>query len=70
VPGSTFANMTISPVQQANEVLADVFVHLNAGDIINLANTSTAPIQLTAPTLGTNAQTNSAYLKIILLKAD
>ena len=70
VPGSTFSNMTISPVQQANEIVSDVFVHFNAGDVITLANTSTAAIQLTAPTLGTNAQTNSAYLKIVLLKAD
>jgi hypothetical protein len=70
VPGSTFSNMTLSPVQQANMIVADVFVHFNVGDVISLANTSSAAIQLTAPTLGTNAQTNSAYLKIVLLKAD
>lgn len=70
VPGSTFANMTLSPEQKSNEVVADVFVHFNAGDYIELANTSTSLINLTAPVLGSNAQTNSAYLKLILLKAD
>lgn len=34
-----------------------------------LANTSTAPVLLSAPSLGINAQTNSAYLKIQLLRA-
>lgn len=72
VPGSTFANMTLSPEQKANEIIADVFVHLNVGDILTLANTSQAPIQLSAPgaSLGSNAQANSAYMKLILLKAD
>lgn len=70
VPASTFANMTLSPEQKANEIVADVFVHCNVGDVIELANTSTATIELSAPTLGTNAATNSAYMKIILLQAD
>jgi len=70
VPGSTFANMTLSPEQKSNEITADVFVHLDKGDYLELANTSNAAIQLTAPLLGTNAQTNSAYMKLILLKAD
>lgn len=72
VPGSTFANMTLSPEQKANEIIADVFVHLNAGDVLTLANTSQASIQLSAPglSLGSYAQANSAYMKIILLKAD
>ncbi|HWY98122.1 MAG TPA: hypothetical protein VNY36_03455 [Bacteroidia bacterium] len=70
VPGSTFANMTLSPSQQANEIVADVFVHFTAGDVLQLANTSVNAVTLTAPTLGTNAQTNSAYLKMVLLKAD
>lgn len=70
VPGSTFANMTLSPEQKANEIVADVFVHLLAGDYVELANTSNAAIQLNAPSLGTNAQTNSCYMKLILLKAD
>lgn len=70
VPGSTFANMTLSPEQKANEIVADVFVHCNIGDVLELANTSTSPVSLTAPSLGTNAQTNSAYLKITMLKAD
>lgn len=70
VPGSTFANMTLSPEQKANEIVADVFVHFDKGDVIELANTSTAAILLTSPSLGTNATPNSAYMKIILLKAD
>lgn len=70
IPGSTFANMTLSPEQKANEIVADVFVHFLAGDTLELANTSVSTVVLTAPSLGTNAQTNSAYLKIILLKED
>jgi hypothetical protein len=70
VPGSTFANMTLSPEQKANEIVADVFVHFDKGDYLELANTSNAAIQLTAPSLGTNAQTNSAYMKLVLLQAD
>lgn len=70
VPGSTFANQTISPEQKANEIVADVFVHLNAGDYVQLANTSSTSVEMAAPTLGTNATANSAYLKIVLLKAD
>jgi hypothetical protein len=70
VPGSTFANMTLSPEQKANEIVADVFVHCLVGDVIELANTSTAQIALTSPTLGTNATPNSAYMKLQLLKAD
>ena len=70
VPGSTFANMTLSPEQKANEIVADVFVHCLAGDVLELANTSSAEVVLQAPTLGTFAQTNSAYFKIVLLKAD
>lgn len=70
VPGSTFANMTLSPEQKSNEIVADVFVHFNAGDVLTLANTSSASILLASNTLGTNAQPNSAYMKIVLLKAD
>jgi len=70
VPGSTFANMPLSPTQGSNEVVADVFVHLVAGDVLELANTSINPVFLTAPTIGTNAPTNSSYLKLILLEAD
>lgn len=70
VPGSTFANQTISPEQKSNEIVADVFVHFDAGDILELANTSTAIVNMAAPTLGTFAPANSAYLKLILLQAD
>lgn len=70
VPGSTFANMTISPEQKANEIVAQTLVHFNAGDVLELANTSTSVVVLTAPVLGTNAQTSSAYLQLVLLKED
>jgi hypothetical protein len=70
VPGSTFSNIPLSPAQQSNEITADTFVHLNKGDVLTLANTSTAPVLLSAPILGTNAQTNSAYLKLQLLQPD
>jgi hypothetical protein len=70
VPGSTFANQTISPEQKANEIVADVFVHFDKGDVLELANTSVSSVAMAAPVLGTNAPASSAYLKIILLKAD
>ena len=69
VPGSTFSNVPLSPAQASNEITADTYCYLNAGDVLTLANTSTAPVLLSAPTLGTNAQTNSAYLKLVLLRA-
>jgi hypothetical protein len=69
VPGSTFSNIPLSPAQGSNEITADTFVYCNVGDILTLANTSTANVFLSAPSLGTNAQTNSAYLKIQLLRA-
>jgi hypothetical protein len=69
VPGSTFSNIPLSPAQGSNEITADTFIYCNVGDILTLANTSTANVFLSAPTLGTNAQTNSAYLKIQLLRA-
>lgn len=70
IPGSTFSNVPISPAQQSNQITADALVHFFAGDRLNLANTSTDQIFVAAPTLGTTAQTNSAYMKIMLLKAD
>lgn len=70
VLGSTFANQTISPEQKSNEIVADVFVHFSKGDIMTLANTSTAVVAMAAPTLGTNAPASSAYMKIVMLKAD
>lgn len=70
VPGSTFANQTISPEQKSNEIVADVFLHCDAGDVLELANTSTAIVNMAAPSLGTNAPASSAYVKIIMLKAD
>ncbi len=70
VPGSTFANMTLSPEQKANEISSNVMVHCAVGDVLFLANTSTNLIELTSPTLGTNATANSASLKLFLVKAD
>lgn len=67
--GSTFSNVPLSPAQASNEITADTYVYCNAGDELTLANTSNAPVILSAPTLGTNAQTNSAYLKVVLLRA-
>lgn len=69
VPGSTFANMTLSPEQKANEIVADTYVYFNKGDVLELANTSVSTVELNAPTLGSNAQSNSAYMKIELLRA-
>jgi hypothetical protein len=69
VPGSTFSNVPLSPAQASNEITADTYIYCNVGDVLTLANTSTADVFLSAPTLGTNAQTNSAYLKIELLRA-
>lgn len=69
VAGSTFSNVPLSPAQASNEITADTYVYCNVGDILTLANTSSAPVFLSAPTLGTNAQTNSAYLKVQLLRA-
>jgi len=70
VPGSTFANQTISPEQKSNEIVADVFVHFDKGDVLELANTSNAIVIMAAPTLGTNAPASSAYMKVVLMKAD
>lgn len=70
VPGSTFANQTISPEQKSNEIVADVFVHFVVGDVLELANTSTDLVNMAAPTLGTNAPASSAYMKIILMQTD
>src|SRR5690349_15573583 len=49
VDGSTFANLPLSPEQQANECISDVFVHCDAGDILTIANTSDAMVFLTSP---------------------
>ncbi len=70
VPGSTICALPISPEQQATEIVADLLVHLDAGDSVTLANTSTATLFLNAPTLGTNASPNSSFLVVKLLKAD
>jgi hypothetical protein len=70
VPGSTFANQTISPEQKANEIVADVYVHCDVGDVLALCNTSVSLVSMAAPVLGTNAPASSAYMKIQLLQAD
>lgn len=70
VPGSTVCALPISPEQQATQVVADLLIHLDAGDTIYLANTSTATLFLNAPSLGTNSTPNSSFLVVKLLKAD
>ena len=70
VPASTFSNIPLSPEQKSNEQVSDVFFHADAGDYIQLANSSSAPLFLTSPTLGTTSIPNSATIKIQLLKAD
>jgi len=70
VPGSTFANQTISPEQASNEIVADVYLYCAAGDVLALASTSTNPVILSSPTLGTNAQPSCGYLKISSLQLD
>ncbi len=70
IPASTFANVTISPEQKANEISADIFVHFAKGDTLVLANTSTNSILINANFMGSNAVSTSAYLKLALLKAD
>ena|ERR1700722_3153498 len=69
VAGSTFSNVPLSPAQASNEITADTYIYCNVGDVLTLANTSNAEVFLSAPTLGTFAKTNSAYLKISLLRA-
>lgn len=70
IPGSTFSNVPISPAQQSNQITADALVHFNVGDVLTLANTSTDQLFVAAPSLGTTAQTNSAYVKIMMLRED
>ncbi len=70
VPGSTFANIPLSPEQKANESVTDVFVHFDKGDYIEVSSTSLNTVFLTSPSIGTVAVPNSATLKINMLKAD
>lgn len=70
VDGSTFACMTISPEQKVNVINYDVYVHFTAGDIFTLSSTSTSTLLLTSPALGSVTTVDSAYLKVVLLKAD
>ena len=69
VPGSTFSNMTISPVQQANQMTANVYVYFSVGDTLMLNNTSINQVELTSQLFGSNAQPVSAFLKLQLLEA-
>jgi hypothetical protein len=70
VEGSTFACMTISPEQKVNVINYDVYVHFTAGDTFTLSSTSSTALLLTSPTLGSTTTVDSAYLKVVLLKAD
>ncbi len=68
--GSTACALPISPEQQATEVVSALLIHLDANDVVVIANTSTAPLYLASPTLGTNSSPNSAFIVMKLLKAD
>lgn len=70
VPASTFANLPLSPEQHASEEISEVLFHAMAGDMISVANTSTANLLLSSPSMGTNASVNSATLILDLRKAD
>ena len=70
IPGSTAANMTLSPEQKANEILMDIDVHFDVGDTLFFANTSTSVVLASSPTLGSFAVPSSAFLKMQLLEAD
>jgi hypothetical protein len=70
VLGSTFSNVPISPAQASNELTAETIVHLSVGDVLKIASTSTNTVFLTAPTLGTTAQSCSAYLTLLLIRCD
>jgi hypothetical protein len=70
IPASTFANQTISPDQQCNEIMCDTYVHFNKGDVLEVANTTSRLVNLASPILGTNAPASSANLKLKLFKAD
>ena len=68
--GSTACALPISPEQQATEVVSDLLIHLDAGDVVTINSTSTQTLFLASPTLGTNSSPNSAFMVIKLLKAD
>lgn len=74
IPGVTFSNVPLSPAQGSNLLTAETFEYFVAGDKLKLANTSTSPLLLVAPPVGsnpgTNVQTSSAYLKLNLVSCD
>lgn len=70
VPGSSFSNITLSPDEIANELFGEVLLHLDVGDLVNVANSSTNNLILNANTLGVSVQPNSAHFMLFLLKAD
>lgn len=74
IPGTTFSNIPLSPAQGSNELTAESFEHFQVGDRLKVANTSTNPVFLVAPPIGsnpgTNVQTSSAYLKVRLISCD
>lgn len=70
LPASCFADMTISPGQQANQTTSTVLYHFSAGDVIKLCNTCTEPLHLNSFGLGSNVITNSASINAGIIKAD
>jgi len=71
VPGTTFVDMTLSPVQQANNTSSLFLMFLAAGDVISLHNMTAQNLNLnaiSAGTFGINAQSNSASLRIASVK--
>jgi len=71
VPGTMFVDMTLSPVQQANNTSEFFVVFLNAGDVVSLHNMTTQNLNLNAiaaGTFGINAQSNSASFRIASFK--
>jgi hypothetical protein len=71
VAGTTFVDMTLSPVQQANNTSSLFLILLAAGDVITLNNMTTQNLNLNAIPAGVsgiNAQSNSASLRIASIK--
>lgn len=71
VPGTMFVDMTLSPVQQANNTSALFLIFLNANDVIELHNMTVQNLNLNAivaGTFGINAQSNAASLRISSIK--
>jgi len=69
LPGSCFAQMTISPDQQANHTSATVIYKFAAGDSLTVNNCSDLLLHLNAFGLGTNVASVSSTINIQRLDA-